>query len=427
MKKRNDIHLKACIVLVIIAFAFQLTGCNNKSKPSGQNIPDSPQHQEQANLPQMLEFTWSAGPAMPQGLQDNAVQILDNWIISVGGFCGGYDDDWKPGIYPRGFLNKVWGLNLDDVAAGWVSLPPLPSASRQGMEGIVVDSKFYVWGGFSYTKPFTYKDGYRLSLKDGEWIWEAMPSLPWSVSWAGAYTIGSKIYMLGGADYDRDRFYGETDRTGDVKNLGSRLIVLDTRKLDLGWNELTPCPGSPRFLTTSVVIDGKFYAIGGVTYSDSGTVCNVVDSWRYDPKIDTWERLRDFPMSGTGSSLGLPVYKNRYILLPAAYQYGNYMKPDRSILPKYGKSSRIGRTWEHHPKVKGKIYYNHIYVYDVLTNQYGTANNLPYDDVKPPTIVLGDSLYMFPNETGSFMWEGEYFGHHPEFVLKGKIKEVDWE
>jgi hypothetical protein len=32
---------------------------------------------------------------------------------------------------------------------------------------------------------------------------------------------------------------------------------------------------------------------------------------------------------------------------------------------------------------------------------------------------------MFPAETGSFMWKGEYFGHHPEFVMKGKIKELD--
>ena len=34
---------------------------------------------------------------------------------------------------------------------------------------------------------------------------------------------------------------------------------------------------------------------------------------------------------------------------------------------------------------------------------------------------------MFPGETGGFEWEGEYFGHHPEFVLKGVIEELPWE
>ena len=295
------------------------------------------------------------------------------------------------------------------------------------MSGIIVNNMFYVWGGFSYTAPFTYKDGYRLSLKNEKWIWDTLPPLPWSSAWAGAFTLGSRIYLLGGADYDRQRFYTLTDRSGEVKRLGARLLMLDTDNLDKGWRELAPCPGTPRCIPASSVIDGKFYSIGGITVSNSGAYVNVVDCWRYDPDSDSWERLRDFPMSGTGSSAGNLVYKNRYILLPAAYQYENYMKPDGSIRPKYGIPSRIKRTWEYHPRVKDKCYYNHFYVYDVRTNLFGTANNLPFDDVHPPTIVLGDSVYMFPNETAGFVWDGEYFGHHPEFVLKGKIKVLDWE
>ena len=50
------------------------------------------------------------------------------------------------------------------------------------------------------------------------------------------------------------------------------------------------------------------------------------------------------------------------------------------------------------------------------------ANWLPLSIKRP-----GDLIYMFSAETGSFMWEGEYFGHHPEFVLKGEIKELNWQ
>ena len=64
----------------------------------------------QAELPQMLSIQWRAETPLPQGMQDNAVSLVDDWLISVGGFCGGADGDWKPGLYPRGFLDKAWGL-----------------------------------------------------------------------------------------------------------------------------------------------------------------------------------------------------------------------------------------------------------------------------------------------------------------------------
>ena len=32
---------------------------------------------------------------------------------------------------------------------------------------------------------------------------------------------------------------------------------------------------------------------------------------------------------------------------------------------------------------------------------------------------------LFPGHTGGFFFEGEYYGHHPEFVLQGLIKVLD--
>jgi hypothetical protein len=36
-------------------------------------------------------------------------------------------------------------------------------------------------------------------------------------------------------------------------------------------------------------------------------------------------------------------------------------------------------------------------------------------------------VYLFADETSGLFWEGEYFGHHSEFVLKGEIELLDWE
>jgi N-acetylneuraminic acid mutarotase len=235
------------------------------------------------------------------------------------------------------------------------------------------------------------------------------------------------IYCLGGCDYDAKDFYTLKDRTGTIDRLGARLLVLDTENLGAGWSELAPCPGTPRGFPATGVVDGKLYFIGGFAVSTTGSYCNVVDSWRYDPAANTWERLRDLPISGSGTSAGLVIYKNRYILLPCGYQYDHLMKPDGSLSPKYGEPSTIGHTWENHPSLKDAHYYNHFYVYDTRTDLYGTATALPFDDVATITVVVGDTAFMFPGETAGFRWEGEYFGHHPEFVLKGAITERDWQ
>ncbi len=389
-------------------------------------VPESPAPQPQASVPQMLELTWSAGRPMPQGMQDNHVTLIDNWLVSACGFCSGADDDWKPGKYPRGFLNKTWGLDLGNESSGWVDLPPLPGAARQAVEAVRVDGALYLWGGFSYSEPYTYKDGYRLRHTPDAWLWEPLPPLPSPSSWAGTCAVGAKIFSVGGADYDAKRFYTRTDRTGQVRGLGCRLIVFDTAKPEAGWRPRTPCPGTPRCLPAAAVVGGKIYVIGGVGVMQSGSYCNVVDSWRYDPATDRWERLRDLPMSGSGQNSTLIVYRDRYILLPCGYQYDAIMKPDGSIGPSYGAPSTVERTWRNHPRFQGTHYFNHFYVYDTRTDLYGTATPLPFDDVATITVVDGDVAYMFPGETAGFVWQGEYFGHHPEFVLKGRIKELDW-
>lgn len=380
----------------------------------------------QSSVPQLLHISWSAGPPMPQGMQDNYVGFIDGWLVSAGGFCGGGDDDWKPGKYPRGFLNKVWGLQPENERRGWVELPPFPGAPRQGMLGATVADALYIWGGISYSPPFTYEDGFLLSHSDDTWDWKQIPPLPSPLAWSGVSVQGAKIYVLGGCDYDGNRFYTLNDRAGKRDRLGSRLFSFNTERPQDGWTACAPCPGTPRCLASTASVDGKLYFLGGVAVTATeGTYCNVVDSWRYDPITDTWERLRDLPISGSGGSCGNVVYKGRYLLLPCGYQYETVMRPDGTITPKYGNPGKVQRTWVQHPRFEKISYFNHCYVYDTVTGLYGTATPLPFDDVASITVILDDVAYMFPGETGGFVWNGEYFGHHPEFVLKGTLQETD--
>ena len=384
-------------------------------------VPSSPEPQPPETLPQMIECTWSAAPPLPYGVQDNDGGIIDNHLIMVGGFCGGSDYEWKPRKYIRGFFKEAYALDLDNEKQGWFRIDNFPGIARQEMQAATVNNEIYIWGGFSYTPPYTFKDGYKLSHDNtsGRWHWNRLPDLPWGISTGGVCAIGSKVYIFGGGDYDSIKFTWETNVAGTIERFGARLLAFDTAQPEAGWKELAQCPGTTRMQAGTAAVDGKIYIIGGFAGS--------VDSWRYDPNTDQWERLRDMPVSCGGFGSGLITYKNRYLLLATGYMSKTVRNIDGSTRPGYGKGSRANVTWKQHPNLNGARFYNHLWVYDTKTNLYGTATKLPYEDQVPPTYIIGDSVYMFADETGGFMFDGEYFGHQPEFVLKGKLKELDWQ
>jgi len=112
------------------------------------------------------------------------------------------DNHRKPGRYPRGFLNKAWSLDLQQPDSRWVSLPEFPGAPRQGLSAVSVGGSLYFWGGFSYTEPFCYRDGWRLSRKSGRWQWDELPSFPGPINSVALCAVGTRVYAFGGSDYN---------------------------------------------------------------------------------------------------------------------------------------------------------------------------------------------------------------------------------
>jgi len=388
--------------------------------------PETPS--PQTAIPHMLEMQWSAAPALPRGMQDNDGGRIGNFLVMAGGFCHGIDDDWKPGKYRRGFLNQAWALDLKNEHTGWVELPPFPGAARQEMYAATVADAIYLWGGFNYSKPYTYRDGFKLSRKNQNWQWTQLPPLPRPGAAGNMVAVGTHIYLLGGMDYDSTRYYVATDRTGQVTRFGAQLFVFDTSQPAGGWQALPACPGTPRMMAGMGVVGHQVFVLGGYTVDRVGSAHCVVDGWRFDTRRTTWHRLRDLPSAVAGFGSGSIVYRNRYLLLPTGYPYPTILNSDETSRPRYGPSSRVDRSqWKQHPKLAGVAYENHFWVYDSQTDLYGRATPLPYDDHGPATHVVDHSVYLFPGETGGFWWKGEYFGHAPEFVLKGQITELDWQ
>jgi N-acetylneuraminic acid mutarotase len=230
--------------------------------------------------------------------------------------------------------------------------------------------------------------------------------------------VNQNIYALGGADYNADAFFTETDRHGKTKRLGARLLTLDTDHLEKGWTELPPCPGTPRWVHAFAAVGKTLYLIGGasgnvVIDGQSYGYCTVVDNWSFNLDTQKWSRLRDLPVSsGNFPKSSQLVYNNRYLILPGGHQYAHVLNPDGSIRDKYGQASSAN------PK---SGLHNDVFVYDTKTNRFGAADPLPIDNNLPTTVVRGNKIYLMGGETGGGFIQNEYYGHHPDLLLIGTI------
>lgn len=364
----------------------------------------------------LLEVDWRKGPSLPQGFQDSQGGLIGNTLISVAGFCSGQQGvSGKADKYPRGFLKKVWGLDLGARAGHWHELPDFPGAARQGLQAVVVNDGLYCWGGFSYSEPYCYRDGHRLTRGEKHWTWTSLPDLPWPVTAGGLCAVGETIYLCGGADYDATRFYTAGNRDSRIERLGARLSAIDTTDRSARWRMLPDCPGTPRWVHAMAAVKGKLYIFGGATGSDNPaqSMYTVVDNWRYDVKSQKWDRLADLPIASGNFPSGAIVYRNRYIVLVGGYQYGGVLNPDGTTRKVYGTPDRHDPT---NPMCSD------IFVYDTATDEFGRATSMPLNNNLPMTVLRGDRLHLIGGEIQAAKIEGEHFGHHPDLYLIGSIR-----
>lgn len=371
------------------------------------------------DLPDLLSITWRRGVNLPQGFQDSDGGVLNRVLVSVGGFCSGNKDvPGKPDKYPRGFLKRVWGLPLATPDARWEELPEFPGDARQGLDVAVVADQLYAWGGFSYSAPFCYRDGYRLAQVAGQWRWSRLPDLPWALAAHGSCRVGSRVIVVGGADYDGETgFFTASDRAGNVPRLGARWLEFDTARPDAGWMEGPACPGTPRFVHAVAAVGQRIYVMGGAASAAKpadGTF-TVVDNWRYDLQDGRWTRLPDLPIASGNFCSGAIVFADRYLLLIGGYQYGKVLGPDGSLRDVYGVPTR------HYPD---NAMCSDVFVFDTKTERFGRATPLPLNNNLPMAVLEGDQLHLIGGEIGKAVLDGEPYGHHPDLYLIGAIRSI---
>jgi hypothetical protein len=366
-------------------------------------------------LESILKIDWRLGPDYPMGIQDAAVGEIFGHLVSAGGFTRHPLDILKqhPDAFGRdpagsGFTALTFALDLAKEGGVWKRIVDIPGPARQGGAVATVNGQMYVMGGINYDAPYTYRDTYQLQHENGLWSWQRLTrcQLPWPVYGAGASTavIGTRIYLLGTADYfrapgeDGENFHSEAGR--DSSPVGKANLMLDTEKLDNGWKRLADCPGLPQFDAAVAAANSKVYRLGGI-YAPLGkpSYYNAVDSWVYDPAIDQWSRLPDMP---DGSNRRALAFDNRYLILLAGYKYGETWRTDgtRTVTNDAGKFEKT------------------VLVYDTKSNRLGKSNPLIEETSYPSATIVGNMIYTLGGEGGPRLI-------HPATLQVGTIRAIE--
>lgn len=372
---------------------------------------------------------WELGPDLPRGFQDGPLVDLGGLLVTAGGFTGSgpvTDVPDKPTKYPAGFWAD--GFSLLPGATAWQSVPAWSDLPRQGLAGAAIGDTMYVWGGFDYQDGKVVSRPFGARWKRGAPAWEKLPDFPYPVHGASMVAIGNRLYVLGGAYADGTA----PDRTrvrlaGGRAGVGARLWTLDTTQIGLGFRELSPLPGTPRYLSGVAAVGDKIYALGGSTGVDNtrATTCKALDSWVYDTPTDTWSRLPDFPRASASFPGGNIAYAQRYVFLIGGHTFPCIETPDSA-------ASLVGTAIDDTRAALASIFPTYgidsdVMVFDTKTSTYAQTTSLPITNNIPSTTLVGDTLHMVGGETGGAAvygypyLGGRYFGNRPDLYLRGKI------
>ena len=150
------------------------------------------------------------------------------------------------------------------------------------------------------------------------------------------------------------------------------------------WTEIATFPGAGRDHATSFVLNGKAYVGGG------GKDVLRTDFYRYDPALDSWHRIADFPF-GISKAVGLTRNGKGYVVAK-------------------DPADDVSRLW----------------VYDPAADKWQTVSSNKADGVADAGFVVGDRLFIFAfDPNGGYNQLLEFNFQTSSWVSRGGRVEAD--
>jgi hypothetical protein len=208
----------------------------------------------------------------------------------------------------RGVVYVIGGFGGADVvesytADSWSAAPRYPLAVDHAMAAAVdVDGTpgLYVFGG--NVNGSAVARAFRLA---GEQGWREIAPMPGPRSQGAAVAIGSRIFVVGGAQGGR---------------LVSPTYAYDTAADR--WTTVAAIP-TPRDHLAAAAFDGRACAVGGRTLSMAQ---NLPDFECYDPAANAWQSMPDAPTARGG--LGAATIGNRLFVVGGEQPLGTFKEVD---------------------------------------------------------------------------------------------------
>ena len=151
----------------------------------------------------------------------------------------------------------------------WHKLSPCPGDGRADFASFLIDSDFYMIGGFDSLGHFR-RDVWCYHL--GTDRWEQKGNLPGgAVSASVGFALKNHGYLLTGLDslanYHCDSAFWKYDPNNDI------------------WTRQPDFPGLRRYIASTFQYNNKGYVFGGLS---SGSFSQYKEMWRYDPDSTNW-------------------------------------------------------------------------------------------------------------------------------------------
>ena len=267
-------------------------------------------------LPVLGEIEWVnerlpfVGPGPKEGVSGAGMVVFEGKIYLMGGFIPGGDEDAKAGVEAGSWRTSNWAHCYDPQTKQWTQLPDMPGR-REYTRAIAAKDAVYVMGGASQFKgaeiPYRpFADCFRLDLSQDPPVWTEHSQLTVPRTHMAVGRIEQNLLIVaGGNEYEWEL------KGYHPKTIRKTVDVFDLTKPERGWQKRKSLPG-PRGWSASSVCEGKFYVLGGLSFSESKVQQRHQETYRYDAVNDAWEELAKFalPISGWEAA----TYDDRYIL-----------------------------------------------------------------------------------------------------------------
>lgn len=309
------------------------------------------------------DIQWRIGPNLPEFRKGGCATALGGKLISVFG------------------MRQPWGemataYVYDATADDWSRVTDAP-VGQCYVQGTELGDTFYAIGGRgALQQGQVHPACYRLQEDGAAYTWTRIQDLNESRGWAPSVSVGSKLYVFGGAQG------GHGPCVGGVE-------MLDTADPDAQWQVVSSLPGLSRGWLGAAAAAGKIYVFGGAHFIEPEPPEGPDRIWyrdlhEFDPVTSTWTAKTSLPYRTSG--MDSCVYADRYIIVVGGWvAIADY---DEELMQLYEGSPR-----------HTSYYCPFVQVYDTQTDTWTRMPTLlPFSCNDIRVVLIGHTLYAVGGE-----------------------------